>query len=139
MHEPLSERELTVLRYLPTLLSSSEIAGELFVTVNTVKSHLKSIYRKLEVSSRREAVRAGARPRADRVGRAQRRGPPGLIGRAAISSQPSSSRRAMHAAQLGLIGDRRAHHGLARLDRADRVGQRAAGRIRRDRRGSRIS
>ena len=56
MHDPLSERELTVLRYLPTLLSSSEIAGELFVTVNTVKSHLKSIYRKLEVSSRREAV-----------------------------------------------------------------------------------
>ena len=49
LHEPLSERELTVLRYLPTLLSSSEIAGELFVTVNTVKSHLKSIYRKLEV------------------------------------------------------------------------------------------
>jgi LuxR family maltose regulon positive regulatory protein len=56
LHEPLSERELTVLRYLPTLLSSSEIADELFVTVNTVKSHLKSIYRKLEVSSRREAV-----------------------------------------------------------------------------------
>ena len=56
LHEPLSDRELTVLRYLPTLLSSSEIAGELFVTVNTVKSHLKSIYRKLEVSSRREAV-----------------------------------------------------------------------------------
>ena len=56
MHDPLSTRELTVLRYLPTLLSSTEIAAELFVTVNTVKSHLKSIYRKLEVSSRREAV-----------------------------------------------------------------------------------
>jgi LuxR family transcriptional regulator, maltose regulon positive regulatory protein len=56
LREPLSARELTVLRYLPTLLSSTEIAGELFVTVNTVKSHLKSIYRKLDASSRREAV-----------------------------------------------------------------------------------
>ncbi len=56
LHDPLSERELTVLRYLPTLLSSTEIAGELFVTVNTVKSHLKAIYRKLEVRNRREAV-----------------------------------------------------------------------------------
>jgi LuxR family maltose regulon positive regulatory protein len=56
LDEALSERELTVLRYLPTLLSSSEIAGELFVTVNTVKSHLKSLYRKLGVRNRREAV-----------------------------------------------------------------------------------
>jgi LuxR family maltose regulon positive regulatory protein len=56
LDEPLSDRELTVLRYLPTLLSSTEIAGELFVTVNTVKSHLKSVYRKLGVSNRREAV-----------------------------------------------------------------------------------
>ncbi|HEY4096345.1 MAG TPA: LuxR C-terminal-related transcriptional regulator [Baekduia sp.] len=54
--DPLSERELMVLRYLPTLLSSAEIAGELFVTVNTVKSHLKSVYRKLGVRTRREAV-----------------------------------------------------------------------------------
>jgi LuxR family transcriptional regulator, maltose regulon positive regulatory protein len=49
-------REREVLRLLPTLLSSAEIAGELFVSVNTVKTHVKSIYRKLEVSSRREAV-----------------------------------------------------------------------------------
>ena len=46
-----------MLRYLPTLLSNQEIAGELFVSVNTVKTHLKSIYRKLGVSDRREAVR----------------------------------------------------------------------------------
>jgi predicted transcriptional regulator len=44
------------LRYLPTLLSSTEIAGELFVSVNTVKSHLKGVYRKLGVGNRREAV-----------------------------------------------------------------------------------
>ena len=54
--EPLSERERDVLRLLPTLLPNTEIAGELFVSVNTVKTHVKSIYRKLEVSSRREAV-----------------------------------------------------------------------------------
>jgi LuxR family maltose regulon positive regulatory protein len=55
--EPLSVRETVVLRYLPTLLSNQEIAGELFVSVNTVKTHLKSIYRKLGVSDRREAVK----------------------------------------------------------------------------------
>jgi LuxR family transcriptional regulator, maltose regulon positive regulatory protein len=54
--EPLSERERDVLRLLPTLLANIEIASELFVSVNTVKTHVKSIYRKLEVSSRREAV-----------------------------------------------------------------------------------
>ena len=55
--DPLSARETVVLRYLPTLLSNQEIAGELYVSVNTVKTHLKSIYRKLGVSDRRAAVR----------------------------------------------------------------------------------
>jgi LuxR family maltose regulon positive regulatory protein len=54
--EPLSDRERAVLRLLPTLLSNTEIAGELFVSVNTVKTHVKSVYRKLDVRSRREAV-----------------------------------------------------------------------------------
>jgi LuxR family transcriptional regulator, maltose regulon positive regulatory protein len=57
--EPLSERELTVLRFLPTMMSNAEIATEMFVSVNTVKTHLKHIYRKLDVSERREAVRRG--------------------------------------------------------------------------------
>lgn len=52
----LTDREVTVLRYLPSLLTSPEIAAELFVSVNTVKAHLKSIYGKLAVSSRRQAV-----------------------------------------------------------------------------------
>ncbi|GAA3388308.1 helix-turn-helix transcriptional regulator [Cryptosporangium minutisporangium] len=52
----LSEREDDVLRYLPTMLSAQEIADELHVSVNTVKAHLKSIYRKLGASRRREAV-----------------------------------------------------------------------------------
>ena len=54
--EPLTERELTVLSYLPTMLSSAEIASDLFVTANTVKSHQQSIYRKLGVKTRRNAV-----------------------------------------------------------------------------------
>ena len=54
--EPLSPREQAVLRYLPTMMSNTEIAGELFVSGNTVKTHLKSIYRKLGVARRRDAV-----------------------------------------------------------------------------------
>ena len=53
---PLSERELVVLDLLPSLLSAGEIAAELTVSVNTVKSHIRSIYTKLGASSRREAV-----------------------------------------------------------------------------------
>jgi LuxR family transcriptional regulator, maltose regulon positive regulatory protein len=55
--EPLSERELAVLRFLPTMLSNAEIGAEMFVSPNTVKTHLKHIYRKLDVADRREAVR----------------------------------------------------------------------------------
>jgi LuxR family maltose regulon positive regulatory protein len=58
--EPLTDRELAVLQLLPSMMSNEEIASELFVSVNTVKVHLKSLYRKLGVSSRREAVLAGA-------------------------------------------------------------------------------
>jgi LuxR family transcriptional regulator, maltose regulon positive regulatory protein len=59
MMDPLSDREATVLRFLPTMMSNHEIASELFVSVNTVKTHLKSIYRKLDVADRRQAVRRG--------------------------------------------------------------------------------
>jgi LuxR family maltose regulon positive regulatory protein len=59
LSEPLSDRERDVLRLLPTLLRTPEIAGELFVSTNTVKSHVKNIYRKLGVSSRRDAVARG--------------------------------------------------------------------------------
>jgi LuxR family maltose regulon positive regulatory protein len=54
--EPLSEREQAILRYLPTMMSNQEIAGELYVSVNTIKTHLKAIYRKLDAPGRREAV-----------------------------------------------------------------------------------
>jgi LuxR family maltose regulon positive regulatory protein len=55
--EALTERELTVLRYLQGTLSTGEIASELFVSVNTVKTHVRNIYRKLEACRRRDAVR----------------------------------------------------------------------------------
>ena len=54
----LSERELTVLGLPPSMLSLDEIAADLTVSVNTVKSHTRSIYAKLGVSSRRLAVLA---------------------------------------------------------------------------------
>ncbi len=52
----LSEREQGVLGYLPTRLTTREIADELYISMNTLKSHLKSIYRKLDASSRTDAV-----------------------------------------------------------------------------------
>ncbi len=52
----LSPGELRVLRYLPTNLSRSEIAGELSVSVHTVSTHLRRIYAKLQVSDRSSAV-----------------------------------------------------------------------------------
>jgi LuxR family maltose regulon positive regulatory protein len=55
--ENLTDREMSVLRYLPSMMTNEEIAAELYVSVNTVKAHLKRIYRKLGVVSRREAVR----------------------------------------------------------------------------------
>ncbi len=54
--QALTERELSVLVFLPTYMKSNDIAEELFLSVNTVKSHLQAIYRKLGVSSRQEAV-----------------------------------------------------------------------------------
>ena len=54
--EELSPGELRVLRYLPTNLSRPEIAGELSVSPNTVSTHLRSIYAKLQVRDRSSAV-----------------------------------------------------------------------------------
>jgi LuxR family maltose regulon positive regulatory protein len=53
----LTQRELGVLRLLPTRLSNREMAAELYVSVNTLKSHVRSIYRKLGVAGRSEAIR----------------------------------------------------------------------------------
>jgi LuxR family transcriptional regulator, maltose regulon positive regulatory protein len=56
LQEPLSESELRVLRYLPTNLRGPEIASELFVSLNTIRAHLRNLYAKLGVHSRTEAV-----------------------------------------------------------------------------------
>jgi LuxR family maltose regulon positive regulatory protein len=54
--EPLSERELQVLRLLDTHLSSTQIAEQLYISANTVRYHIKNVYRKLDVHSRSDAV-----------------------------------------------------------------------------------
>ena len=61
--DPLSERELDVLRLLRSDLSGPDIAHELTVSLNTMRTHTKNIYTKLGVNNRREAVR-----RADELG-----------------------------------------------------------------------
>jgi LuxR family maltose regulon positive regulatory protein len=54
--DPLSERELDVLRMLASELDGPSIARELVVSLNTVRTHTKHIYAKLGVNSRRSAV-----------------------------------------------------------------------------------
>jgi LuxR family maltose regulon positive regulatory protein len=74
--EALSESELRMLRYLPTNLTAPEIARELYVSLNTVKTHIRNLYAKLGTHHRAEAVdRARAlgllapgRPRWDAAG-----------------------------------------------------------------------
>jgi LuxR family maltose regulon positive regulatory protein len=57
--EPLSDRELEVLRLVAAGLSNREIAAELVIAVSTVKSHINHIYGKLDVKSRTQAVARG--------------------------------------------------------------------------------
>jgi LuxR family maltose regulon positive regulatory protein len=54
--EPLSERELQVLRLLDSPLTSEEIGRELYVSANTVRTHIRNIYGKLDVHGRLEAI-----------------------------------------------------------------------------------
>jgi ATP/maltotriose-dependent transcriptional regulator MalT len=55
--EPLTEREQEVLRHVAHMLSTAEVAGAMYISTNTVKTHLKSIFRKLAAGHRGEAVR----------------------------------------------------------------------------------
>ncbi|HET6533888.1 MAG TPA: LuxR C-terminal-related transcriptional regulator [Actinoplanes sp.] len=55
--EPLSRREMEVLQGMAAMLATEEIAARLFVSINTVKTHVRSILRKLSASRRNEAVR----------------------------------------------------------------------------------
>jgi len=54
--EPLSGSETRVLRFLPTNLSAPEIAAQLSVSVNTIRTHMRHLYEKLGAHSRTEAV-----------------------------------------------------------------------------------
>src|SRR5215468_9307066 len=56
LREPLSQAETRVLRYLPTNLTAPEIAGQLYLSVNTVQTHMRHLYQKLGVHRRSEAV-----------------------------------------------------------------------------------
>ncbi len=55
--EPLTEREREVLMHVAGMLNTAEVASEMYISVNTVKTHLKNIYRKLAAAHRSEAVR----------------------------------------------------------------------------------
>lgn len=59
LEEPLKERELAVLRFLSTNLTAGEIGNELFLSVHTVKTHMRKLYAKLGVHTRAEAVQQG--------------------------------------------------------------------------------
>jgi LuxR family transcriptional regulator, maltose regulon positive regulatory protein len=56
LREQLSDAELRVVRYLPSNLTASEIASELVVSANTVRTHMRHIYAKLDAHTRSEAV-----------------------------------------------------------------------------------
>jgi LuxR family transcriptional regulator, maltose regulon positive regulatory protein len=56
LREPLSRAETRVLRYLPTNLTVPEIAGQLYLSLNTVRTHMRHIYAKLGAHRRHEAV-----------------------------------------------------------------------------------
>jgi LuxR family maltose regulon positive regulatory protein len=59
LSEALTERELEVLQRLGSLSTNDEIAADLFLSPNTVKTHLKSMFRKLDVTRRSDAFRRG--------------------------------------------------------------------------------
>jgi LuxR family maltose regulon positive regulatory protein len=58
---PLTSSELAVLRFLPSHMTNQEIAEALFLSINTVKTHLRSVYRKLGVTTRRQAIIRGGK------------------------------------------------------------------------------
>jgi LuxR family maltose regulon positive regulatory protein len=59
--DPLTARELDILRLLQGPMSLQQIAGELYLSFNTVKTHTRAVYRKLGAHTRSDAVRAGRR------------------------------------------------------------------------------
>jgi LuxR family maltose regulon positive regulatory protein len=60
-HDALTDREQALLTELPSMRTTEEIADTMFVSVNTVKTHLRGIYRKLGVNQRRDAITTARR------------------------------------------------------------------------------
>ena len=54
--EPLTAREFEILSYLPSRMTNTELADHFYVSVNTIKTHMAHIFRKLDVSNRNEAI-----------------------------------------------------------------------------------
>ena len=54
--DPLTDRELEILSYLPSRLTNTELAQQCYVSVNTIKTHMAHIYRKLDAANRNEAI-----------------------------------------------------------------------------------
>ena len=54
--DPLTDRELEILSYLPSRLTNTELAERCYVSVNTIKTHMAHIYRKLDAANRNEAI-----------------------------------------------------------------------------------
>ena len=119
--QPLTERERDVLRFLPSRLTVSEIADELYVSVNTLKFHLKVIYRKLGVGSRAEAAELARWMAQVRCARPRGRAPLDA-GASAASAARTPRWSAGPAAEVG-----------QRLELPDGVDDRAAGPDRRAR------
>jgi LuxR family transcriptional regulator, maltose regulon positive regulatory protein len=95
--EPLTDSELRVLRYLPTNLTAPEIARELYVSQNTVKTHLRNLYSKLGTHRRGEAVesaRALSLLAPSGSGRQSPAAPPVQLARAWVSARLSHEWRA---------------------------------------------
>jgi DNA-binding NarL/FixJ family response regulator len=116
--EPLSERELHVLRLLGTDLAGPEIARELVVSLNTVRTHTKNIYAKLGVNSRRAAIRrAEARGLLSRTGNPPPEPEPFTRRRRTVSPIASTGSPHRHLPSAPTLGAgrprRRLHRGAA--------------------------
>ena len=118
--DPLTEREQVVLCYLPTLMSNAEIAESMHLSVNTVKTHLKALYRKLQRRPAEGCRRAGASARIALITAA----PVGNHGIAALGWEPPDldelEAQCLHptkqAVQRGLILHRAVEDRLDGLD-----------------------
>jgi DNA-binding CsgD family transcriptional regulator len=132
--EPLSDAELRVLGYLPSNLRSSEIAAELFVSSNTVRTHLRHIYAKLDAHTRTEAVARARRLGCSRPGASPATRTPNHAERV-MTSRPTvteAHQRQRNDAdrQIRRFGKeiRRVRQERARQDQGDARGRQAGGR-----------